>query len=278
MKRYFLLLTLAIMALMSACMPVAASEPLYITHPDDASRQVEYFAASPAGQGPWPTVVLLHGHQEGQRPGGKSFADWGVLKELAGQGYLAVAISQPGYGKSTGPADFCGPLTQHAVSAVIARLKSEGQIAPGKLLIEGISRGALVAGLLAAHDPSIAGLVLISGTYDLQAYVNDASSGLARQSIIHTLNEETGGTPAALAARSVLAVAGSLKMPVLILNGARDDRAMPDQGKALADAINQNGGQARVIIYPEFGHNIPVAARNKDIAPFLANVLGAPVH
>lgn len=34
-----------------------------IVHPDDASKQVEYFVRSSAGQGPWPTIVFLHGHQ-----------------------------------------------------------------------------------------------------------------------------------------------------------------------------------------------------------------------
>src|ERR1700704_4480075 len=118
----------------------AASASLTIQHPDDPSKVVEYFLEHPPGKGPWATVILLHGHQEGARAGGKDFADWGVLSQLAGRGYLAVAISQPGYGKSSGPPDFCGKFTQHAVAAVISHLRSEGLASPKNLLIEGISR------------------------------------------------------------------------------------------------------------------------------------------
>lgn len=155
--------------LLSSCGRGSAAEGLSIPHPDDPAKQVEYFLEKPSGEGPWPTIILLHGHQEGARPGGKSFAEWGVLQQLAARGYLAVAVSQPGYGNSDGPPDFCGAYTQHAVSAVIAQLRKEALAAPQKLLIQGVSRGALTAGLIAAHDPSVSGLVLISGVYDLPA-------------------------------------------------------------------------------------------------------------
>ena len=89
-------------------------------------------------------MVFLHGHQEAPRLGGKDFVSWGVLDRFAKQGYLAVAVSQPGYGGSDGPADFCGLYTQHAVSAVIAKIRADGYASPNKVLLEGISRGALV--------------------------------------------------------------------------------------------------------------------------------------
>jgi hypothetical protein len=80
----------------------------------------------------------LHGHQDGSRPGGKDLAEWGVvLKKYVAREYLAVAVSQPGYGNSAGPADFSGPFTQHAVSGVIAKLRADGMAIPDRLLIEG---------------------------------------------------------------------------------------------------------------------------------------------
>ena len=128
----------------------AQTQTLTIPHPDDPSKVVEAFVKKPAGRGPWPTVVLLHGYQTSPSAGGMDFVNWGVLDKLANRGYLAVAVSQPGFGNSTGPADFCGPFTQHAVSGVIAKLRADGQTS--KVVMEGISRGALVAGLIAAHD------------------------------------------------------------------------------------------------------------------------------
>jgi dipeptidyl aminopeptidase/acylaminoacyl peptidase len=251
----------------------SASAGLQIPHPDDASKQVEYFVEKPPGKGPWPTVVLLHGGQEWPRPGGKDFVTWGVLQQFAKRGYLAVAVSQPGYGNSTGPADFCGPYTQHAVTAVIVKLRADGQASAHKLLIEGISRGALTAGLVAAHDRSVSGLVLISGVFDLPAYVAATSASSEKLSVVKALMAETGGTADALNARSVLRFASSIKAKSLILNGAKDDRTNPGQATSLAEQITRSGGNAKAIIYPDFGHKIPVDVRNQDIDPFIDSVL-----
>ncbi len=64
-------------------------------------------------------------------------------------------------------------------------------------------------------------------------------------------------------------------IPVLILNGAQDDRTDPEQARALADLVTRGGGKARAIIYPDAGHQIPIDVRNKDVDPFIDEVLGA---
>ena len=247
----------------------ARALPLIIPHPDDPTKQVEYFLEVPKGERPWPTVLFLHGHQESPRPGGRDFVKWGVLDDFANRGYLSVAVSQPGYGNSTGPADFCGPYTQDAVAAVIAKLRKDGLVADNRVLIEGIS---LVAGLLAARDPSIRGIVLISGLYDLPKYARNAKSTIAR-SIVDSIHAETNGTEAALTARSLIYVAQNLKAETLILNGAKDDRTDPGQAEQLAAEINAHQGHAKAIVYPDYGHHIPVDVRNKEVEPFIERVL-----
>jgi len=257
----------------SSAMNVQA-QPLLIAHPDDSSRKVEYFLQKPAGLGPWPTVIFLHGHQDLPRRGAKDFVNWGVLDQFAKRGFLAVAISQPGYGNSSGPPDFCGAFTQHAVSGVIARLRADGYVSSNKLIIEGISRGALVAGLVAAHDTSVAGIVLISGLYDLPQFIADSNPGQMKKSIMDSLLQETGGGEDALKSRSVLYFAKDIKAATLIINGEKDDRTDPNQARRLAKEITRNGGDARAIIYPDYGHQIPVDERNKEIDPFIERVLG----
>lgn len=251
---------------------IAGAQTLSIPHPDDPSKKVEYFLEKPKGDGPWPTIILLHGHQEWPREGGKDFVKWGVLEEIASRGYLAVAISQPGYGGSTGPADFCGTFTQHAVTGVIAKLHADGYVKDNRILIQGVSRGALVAGMVAAHDASIRGIVLISGLYDLPAYAGHAKSPMAI-SIVDSMKAETGGTAEALKTRSLLYYAQNIKADTLILKGAKDDRTDPDQARRVAEIINAHGGHARAIVYQEYGHQIPVEARNKDVDPFIDRVL-----
>lgn len=251
---------------------IAHAQALLITHPDDPARKVEYFLEKPKGNGPWPMIVFLHGHQDSPGAGGKVFVQWGVLDQFAARGYLAVSVSQPGYGNSTGPADFCGPLTQHAVTAVIAKLRGDGYVRDNRILIQGVSRGALVAGLVAAHDPSIRGIVLISGLYDLPEYARHAKSAMS-VSIVDAMKMEAGRSEEGLKSRSLLYLAGDVKAETLILNGARDDRTDPDQARRLAQIINAQGGHARAIVYPEYGHQIPIDVRSKDVDPFIEQVL-----
>jgi hypothetical protein len=41
----------------------------------------------------------------------------------------------------------------------------------------------------------------------------------------------------------------------------------------MAEIINAHGGHARTIVYPEYGHQIPVDVRSKDVDPFIERVL-----
>jgi dipeptidyl aminopeptidase/acylaminoacyl peptidase len=273
MKSSLLVMMLMLLVLI-ACSgnQTARAQTLTIPHPDAPGKKVEYFLEKPKSNGPWPVVVFLHGHQDSPSVGGKDYVKWGVLDQFADRGYLAVAISQPGYGNSDGPLDFCGPFTQHGVAAVIAKLRADGYVKGNKVVIQGVSRGALVAGLLAANDPSIGGIVLISGVYDLLEYAQHPKSAIA-SSIVDDMKKETNGSDEARKERSLLFYTQNVKAATLVLNGAKDDRTDPDQARRLADMINSNGGHARAIIYPDYGHQIPVEIRNKDIDPFIDQIL-----
>jgi dipeptidyl aminopeptidase/acylaminoacyl peptidase len=74
--------------------------------------------------------------------------------------------------------------------------------------------------------------------------------------------------------RSVMHFAKNIKAATLILNGAKDERTDPGQARRLAEEIASHGGKSRVIVYPEYGHNIPVEVRDKEIDPFIESVLG----
>jgi dienelactone hydrolase len=84
----------------------------FLLHPQHPSKQLEVFWTTAVGQGPWPAVLFIHGHQEQYKNGGAAYIKTGRLGSLASRGYVAAAVSQPGYGHSDGPPDFCGPFTQ----------------------------------------------------------------------------------------------------------------------------------------------------------------------
>lgn len=130
-----------------------------------------------------------------------------------------------------------------------------------------------MAGLIATRDPSLAGIVLISGLYDLPEFAANPKTAQAKQ-IVNAMVDETRGASDALRTRSVLYAAQNIKASTLILNGAKDDRTDPAQARRLAEEITSHGGEARAIIYPDYGHQIPVEVRDKEIDPFIDRVLG----
>ena len=173
-----------------------------------------------------------------------------------------------------------GSFTQRAVEQVIEHFRAQSFVRQDRVALEGISRGAIVAGLVATRDTRIRAMVLISGAYDLPAlfgpnpgprpaYLSSRMVDEIRSDIAH----ETDGSASALRDRSVLSSADRIRTPALIVNGAKDDRTDPEQARALARAIQANGVFARALIYPDYGHAIPYDVREREVRPFLDQYL-----
>ncbi|HRA43155.1 MAG TPA: hypothetical protein PLV31_05690 [Gammaproteobacteria bacterium] len=86
-----------------------------IPHIDQPDKKVELYILKPKIEEKLPVVIYTHGFQHPERPGAKASIDNGTLVSFVNQGYLAVGVSQPGFGNSDGPANFSGPYTQRAI-------------------------------------------------------------------------------------------------------------------------------------------------------------------
>ena len=263
----------AVQLVVAACAAHPQSPPgLTVPHPDDGTKRVEYFIARPAGTGPWPAIVFLHGHQDAPSAGGRIYVENQALAGAASAGMLGVAVSVPGFGNSSGPDDFAGPFAAHGVEAVLDTLQRAGLIAPGKVVILGVSLGAMTAGRVAIDRPTLAGVVMISGEYDLNDELAHPRTALAA-GLARAAGDRLGGDTA-LATRSLIHDGARFHVPALILAGAKDDRTNPEHAKALADSIVAHGGSARFVEYPDYGHQIPPAVRGAEVNAFVARVLG----
>jgi dipeptidyl aminopeptidase/acylaminoacyl peptidase len=249
----------------------------FIKHPKDSSKKIEFYWAKPDGEGPWPVIVNIHGHQEPSRPGGKVYVDWGVIESDTKLGYVSIAISQPGYGETDGPADFCGSFTQDAVLEIINNFRNKAFVNKDRIGLIGVSRGAMVSSMVAVRDQNIAGAILISGFYDLKdalpklTKIGETNSAVA--GMVLNIKNEIGDSSDAFESRSALMQVSKIKSPLLIFNGAKDDRTFPEQSRELADKLSKNGVDAKAFIYEEYGHSIPPQIRNKEIIPFLRKYL-----
>ncbi len=259
------------LALAACARPVDATREL-IPHPSDAQRQVELFWRKPPGPGPFPLIVLVHGHQDlGGQVGGRVYADLGMLRTLSASGAVAVAVSQPGYGGSDGPADFCGPFTQDAVIAALDRFRREPFVDKQRVILEGVSRGAIVSAMVAARDTEhrLAGAVLIAGAYDLQPFYDAGFGGLSKVNLWLEAPPLSGDV---LEGRSAMAHLDALRVPLLILHGERDERIPVAQATAFAEALRLRARDVELHVFAGEGHQVPIGTREPIVRAFVARV------
>ena len=230
-----------------------------------AGHRVEIYWTVPSERrGKLPVVVYIHGVQGEGRPGAKNFVEGGLLELSATQGYLSVGMSMPGYGQSTGKADFCGAGTQAALRSVLSRLRTWANVDRKRIVVSGVSCGAVVAAMVADKEP-LAGMVLISGVYDFadmyrkwhtpawplepatMKYIDDSAAA--------------DGTPEnASARRSALANASRFRSPVLLVAQGQDRIVDQDQSIRLDKALKQNGKESTLILNPEGKHLVSYEA------------------
>jgi dipeptidyl aminopeptidase/acylaminoacyl peptidase len=206
--------------------------------------------------------LLVHGHANQAR---------GMLvqaQRLSTLGFSVMLVSQPGYGQSTGPADFMGPATVKALEAALDRLEQMARVDRSRIAVWGISRGATAAALLAERRPEVRALVVQSGIYDLWA----AYRGTRLPGFRETIVQEAGTDSAGWRARSPVLESGALKAAVLVMHGEADDRAPVDQAKGFVQALQSHGLEAESKFLPAVGHVLPPVAQQTAEA-FLGRTL-----
>jgi dienelactone hydrolase len=212
--------------------------------------------ALPAGDGPFPAVVLVHGsgpHDRDQTIGpNKPFLD--IARGLAERGIAVLRYEKRSKAR---PQDYAGGVTidnettDDALLAVAA-LRAQPEVDPKRVFVFGHSQGGMMAPRIGARDPQIAGLILLAAParplLDLVieqnrrlAILNDGKlsdqENTAIQRLASSVEAFRSGrelTPAQLPLgmpadywRSVEAVdpvaeAAKIAQPMLILQGARD--------------------------------------------------------
>src|SRR5262249_4845 len=154
-------------------------------------KNLEAIMFKPEGDGPFAALLLIPGHMQTARdwvPTGLTFAR---------NGFAGVAVSQPGYGYSEGPADFAGPKTIKALSEGYRKLHREPFVDAKRMGIVGYSRGGMAASLLAVQLDDVKAVVLGAGVYDFKK----AHDEVKLEGIIQNMERETGMTKEAIRQR-----------------------------------------------------------------------------
>lgn len=182
---------------------------------------------------------------------------------------VAVSVSQPGYGRSSGPPDFCGPATQAAIRLALDFLEKEYGVERSSIVLYGFSRGAVAEAMVATQEPALGGIILVAGSYDLKATYQKTLPGIRT-----SIESEIGATNEAFAVRSAMLQADKIRAETYILHGRYDERAPVEQATVFAEVVKQNAAVTLALF--DCGHSIPHQLRRSVVRPLYDRIFGGP--
>src|SRR5262249_3009955 len=202
---------------------VVAGNALYDRYPAELLEQgkgnVEVVVITPDSSTVRPTPGILFVPPPGSTA--RSSMQWAM--RLVTRGQTVAVVSQPGSGRTTGPADRSGPASLAAVDVALARLAREPGVDKSRLAMWGDGEGGTTALLAAVKHPELQGVIAVDAVYDPWVAYRTLSTD-AREEFVR----EAGRDSAGWRARSPLAAAEKIPPPVLVLQTT--ETSAPDAG------------------------------------------------
>lgn len=259
MRRAFWIAVVALMQ--TACVPPewAANAILYphkravsgvppipyrdVVFQSDGIRLEGWFfpSASPVRKG---LIVYLHGVADNRTSG------VGIAQRFTPQGYDVLAYDSRAHGRSGG--DYCtyGFHERRDLSRALDALGARDAV------LFGSSLGASVALQAAPAEPRIRGIIAQSAFADLREIVTERAGKFgvlfSRRDVSEALAVAERRASFRAEEVSPRALAGGIRVPVLLLHGERDRETAARHSRRIYDALP---GQKRLLIVPGAGHN-----------------------
>ena len=231
--------------------------PVELTVTGRDGYPVHGWVATPAGAGPHPVLLNIHGGP---------FAQYSVHLFDETQVYVdagyAVVYCNPrgsaGYGQPHGRTikDAMGTVDLHDVLDFFdGAIAAHPQLDGARVGILGGSYGGYLTAWTIAHDHRWAGAIVERGFLDPDSFIGTSDIGSFFSAAY------TGDTPEHRATQSPQAVVAQVTTPTLVLHSELDLRCPLPQAESYYSSLKRNGVQAELVIFPGENHELSRSGR-----------------
>jgi uncharacterized protein len=225
-----------------------------------------------------PAVVTITGSGSQDRDEGiPALPKYGLYRQLADtlgrRGIAVLRLDDRGVGGSDrGPANATTADFADDIRAAIAFLRARGEIDPARVGVVGHSEGGIIGPMVAATDSALAAVVIMAGSVApgrellefQQHFVVDSMEHLLGQQRTAALAQYAHNTDSVIAASPWFAffanydgraTAARVRVPVLVVHGAKDYQVPVSEAEKVAAAIRGGGNRdVTVKIFPATNH------------------------
>jgi dienelactone hydrolase len=240
----------------------------FLIHPREAAPEVIVWSADfardeiqmhiegarPPGAGPFPTVLVFPEEEE-------TAADMhGVIWDLAARGYVALAADYKRRIDGKYRRNLFAWRSSSDLTLIIDVTRAYPEVDQNRIGALGFSEGAVVGLLLAAHDPDrIKAVVAYYPITDFPRWYAGKRSdlmprvlfGLARWQLrVDADAPNDSEFEKMLRLASPVYMAEYVRAPVLLVHGAQDTLAPPDESERMAERLAASGDTTKLLLVP----------------------------
>jgi len=222
-----------------------------ITTTADDGYEVHGWVVKPAGNGPFPVLLSIHG-------GPFTQYGWTLFDEAqvyAGAGY-AVVMGNPrgssGYGEAHGRvivADM-GNRDHADLLALLDKALIDQDLDADRVGVMGGSYGGYMTAWMLAHEHRFAAGIVERALLSFDSFTGSSDIGWFFS------DNYAGPDPERQRAQSPLTHADNIDVPVLVIHSEQDWRCPLEQGQRLYERLKRNGVETELLIFPGEGHEL----------------------